>query len=174
MFTLGMVSFKVRTIHRVRTFHGSETPSCTFFQIFTRRVLFLVDMVMKKIIDAKRPPRPKGKKLELSDEFWEITQSPLAYEMGKDLRWRHSSSFWRGLPQISPCPDNSPNSTRTLKTISKTSAVFEYGDDALFGMREDETVVIEVFDRVGFLVRHLVPLYRLRSTFVSGPKLFVG
>ena len=42
--------------------------------------------------------------------------------------------------------------------IQKLRDVFEYGDNTLFGMREDETlVIIEVLNRVRFLVRYLTP-----------------
>lgn len=40
--------------------------------------------------------------------------------------------------------------------------LFEHGNNALFGMGDDETLVaIEVFDRVGSLVRHPAPIPRL-------------
>ena len=43
--------------------------------------------------------------------------------------------------------------------IQKLHNMFEYGDNTLFGMREDKAlVVIEVFDRVGFLVWPSVPV----------------
>ena len=39
-------------------------------------------IVTKKITDGERPPRPpKGKKLGLSDELWEVVQSSLAHEV---------------------------------------------------------------------------------------------
>ena len=45
--------------------------------------------------------------------------------------------------------------------IQKLRNVFEYKDNTLFGMREDEAlVVIEVLDRVGFLVRPSVAVLR--------------
>ena len=112
---------------------------------------------MKKILYGERPPRPpKGKKLGLSDDLWEIIQSSLVHEAEERPP---VSTFLNILKEITP-------DITTLKELTEFDANYEkhvqelrrmfgYGDNTLLGMREEETlVVIEVFDRVSFLACH--------------------
>jgi hypothetical protein len=58
-------------------------------------------MVTRNIIDGERPQRPpKGKKLGLSDELWEIIQFLLARETKKRPPLVETLvEAWRGLPR---------------------------------------------------------------------------
>ena len=159
VFALGMVTFEVSNVHCGRLFHGLETPSCTSLQIFTGEVPFpeyrASAMVMRKIMDGDRPQRPsKGKKYGLSDDLWEIIQSSLAHRAEERP---HVGTFVEFLEKAIPNMDMLKELTKfdanSEDDIRKLCKMFEYGDNALSGMREDEAlVVIEVFDRVGSLV----------------------
>ena len=142
---------------------GSDVYNAVLYplQVFTGQVPFseyrTSAVVMKKLIDGERPQRPpKGKRLGLSDNFWEITQSSLAHEakerppVGVFVEFLEKATPDTAiLKKLTEFDANSEDDIRELHSI------FEYGDNTLFGMRDDETLVaIEVFDRVGSLVRH--------------------
>ena len=137
------------------------------FQIFTGQVPFAEykasAMVMKNIIDGERPQRPpKGKKPGPSDEFWEIIRSSLAHVVEERPPVETFVKFLeKATPNMAALKELTEFDANSEGEIQKLRNLFEYGDNALFGMREDETLVaIEIFDRVGFLVRHLAPLHR--------------
>ena len=159
IFALGMVILEVRNIYHERSFHFFETPSRPFPQVFTGQVPFPKDkslaIVMRKIIDGERPPRPRrGKKLGLSDEFWGIIQSSLVQEVTE----RPSVSVFvdfleRATPDMAVLKELTKFDTNSEEHIKKLRHVFEYGNNTLFGMREEETlIVIEVFDRVNLIL----------------------
>jgi hypothetical protein len=162
-----MVTFEVSDVHRGRSPRGFETPSCTPFQIFTGQVPFPESktsaVVMRKIIDGERPQRPpEGKNLGLSDEFWEIIQSSLAHEMKERPPVGTFVEFLeKATPDMAMIKELTEFDANSEDDIQKLRKMFGYGDNTLFGMREDEAlVVIEVFDRVGSLVRPFVPVPR--------------
>ena len=137
------------------------------FQIFTGQVPFAEykasAMVMKNIIDGERPQRPpKGKKPGPSDEFWEIIRSSLAHVVEERPPVETFVKFLeKATPNMAALKELTEFDGNSEGDIQKLRNLFEYGDNALFGMREDETLVaIEIFDRVGFLVRDLAPLHR--------------
>ena len=145
-------------------FHDFEILSYTFFQIFTGQVPFSEDrapaVVMRKITDGERPPRPpEGKELGLSDEFWEIIQSSLAHETKERPPVETFVEFLeKATPDMAVLKELTEFDASSEDDIQKLRDVFEYGDNTLFGMREDETlVIIEVLNRVRFPVRYLTP-----------------
>ena len=106
---------------------------------------------MKRIIDGERPSRPpKGKELGLSDELWETIRSSLVHEAGQ----RPSASGFidfleKAIPDIAVLKELAEFDANSEEHIQTLRQIFEYGNNTLLGMREDETlVVIEVFDRV--------------------------
>ena len=116
---------------------------------------------MRIIVDGERPQRPpKGKKLGLSDEFWEIIQFSLAHETNKRPPVETFVEFLEKVtPNMAMLEELTKFDANSEDDIQKLRNVFEYEDNTLFGMREDKAlVVIEVFDRVGFLVRPSVPV----------------
>ena len=158
IFAFGMITFEVRNVCHGRSFHGFETVFRTFFQVFTGQMPFLkiksLAIVMKNIIDGERPPRPRrGKRLGLSDEFWELIQSSLAHE----AKERPSASAFvdfleRVTPDIAVLKELAKFDANSEDHTKKLRQMFEYGDNTLFGMREEEALaVIEVFDRVNLL-----------------------
>jgi len=174
IFALAMVTFEVSNMHRGTLCSGSDTP-CTFFQVFTGQVPFAVyktsAMVMKSIIDGERPQRPpKGKELGLSDEFWEIMQSSLAQEVEKRPPVETFVEFLeKATPDIVMLGELAEFDANSEDDIQRLRHMLEYGDNTLLGMREDEVLVlIEVFDRVGFLW----PLHQFSLILVPDPKLF--
>jgi len=117
-------------------------------------------MVTKSIIDGERPQRPpKGKKLGLSDEFWEIIQSSWAQEVEERPPVETFLEFLENAtPDIPALEELVEFDASSEDDIQQLRHMFGYGDNTLLGMREDETLVlIEVFDRVGFLIQHLTP-----------------
>ena len=118
---------------------------------------------MKKIIDGERPLRPtKGKKLGLSDELWEIIQSSLAHRVEERPSVPKFVDFLKkATPDIAMLEELAEFDANSEEHIGKLYRMFEYRDNTLLGMRENETlVVIEVFDRVS--PHHLLaPLKRL-------------
>jgi len=164
VFALAMVTFEVSSVRRGTLCAGSETPSCTFLQVFTGQVPFAEyktsAMVMKSIVDDERPQRPpKGKKLGLSDEFWEIIRSSLAQEVEKRPPVETFVEFLeKTTPDIAVLKGLAEFDANSEVDIQQLRHIFEYGDNALLGMREAETLVlIEVFDRVGFSIQCLPP-----------------
>ena len=120
-------------------------------------------MVVRNTIDGERPQRPpKGKKLGLSDEFWEIIQSSLAHETQKRPPAEMFVEFLeKATPDMAMLKELTEFDANSDDNIQELRKMLEYGDNTLFGMREDEAlVVVEVFDRVGFLVRPSVPVLR--------------
>ena len=106
---------------------------------------------MKKIIDGERPPRPaNGKKLGLSDELWEIIQSSLVHAVEKRPSVSTFIDFLeKATPDISTLEELAEFDENSEDHIGKLHRLFQYRDNTLLGMRENETlVVIEVFDRV--------------------------
>ena len=58
--------------------------------------------------------------------------------------------------------------TNSEEHINKLRHVFEYGNNTLFGMREEETLIaIEVFDRVNLLTLRLLKVYDWFQVFNS-------
>jgi len=169
VFALAMVTFEVSNVHYGTLCSGSETPSCTLLQVFTGQVPFAEyrasAMVTKSIMDGERPPRPsKGKKLGLSDEFWEIIQSSLAHEVEKRPPVETFVEFLeKATPDIAMLRELAEFDANSEDDIQRLGRMFGYGDNTLLGMREDEILVlIEVFDRVGSFIQ--------RSTHFLDPK----
>ena len=115
-------------------------------------------MVIKKILDGERPPRPpKGKKLGLSDKLWEVVQTSLVEKVEE----RPSVSAFVDLleeatPDIAALEGLTEFNADSEEHVQGLRYMLGYGDNTLLGMREEETlVVIEVFDRVDFLARYL-------------------
>ena len=145
-------------------FDGFESPPCTSLQVFTGQVPFVEykasAMVMKMIIDGKRPQKPsKVKKLGLSDEFWEIIQSSLVREVEKRPPVGRFIEFLKkATPEIAVLEGLAEFDANSEGDVQKLRHMFGYGDNALLGMREDETLaLIEVLDRVGLPVQHSAP-----------------
>ena len=165
VFALGMVTFEVRNVRCERLFHKVDTP-LRFSQIFTGQVPFpefkTSAVVMKKIIDGERPQRPpKGKKFGLSDQFWEIIQSSLVHEAKQRPPVGTFVEFLKkATPDIALVEELTEFDANSEDDIQKLRKMFEeYGDNTLSGMREEETlIVIEVFDRVSFLIPPVVAL----------------
>ena len=106
---------------------------------------------MKKIIDGERPLRPaKGKKLGLSDDLWEIIQSSLADRVEERSSVPKFVDFLKkATPDMSTLEELAEFDENSEDHIGKLHRLFQYRDNTLLGMRENETlVVIEVFDRV--------------------------
>ena len=123
---------------------------------------------MKKIIDGERPPRPaKGKKSGLSDEFWEIIQPSLVHGVEKRPPVSTFIDFLeKATPDIAILEEPAEFDANSEEHIGKLHRMFQYGDNTLLGMRENETLaVIEVFDRVNL---HLHPLlFRASQTLLT-------
>ena len=118
-------------------------------------------MVMKRVVDGIRPSRPqKGKKLGLSDELWELILSSLAHEAERrPLVSTFVIFLERANPSIALFEELSQIDAYSEDDIQKLRRMFEYEDNTLLGMRENETlVVIEVFDQVSLLIH---PDFRL-------------
>ena len=133
-------------------------------QVFTGQLPFTeykaAAKVTKSIIDGERPQRPlEGKKLGLSDEFWEIIQSSWAQEVGKRPPVDRFLEFLENAtPDITVLDGLAEFDANSEDHIQQLRHVFGYGDNTLLGMREAETLVlVEVFDRVGLLTRRLAP-----------------
>ena len=114
-------------------------------------------MVTKSITDGERPPKPsKGKKLGLSNAFWELVQSSWACEAEKRPQ---VDAFVKFLEQANPSlamlEELAEFDANFEDDVQKLRRVFAYGDNTLFGMRENETLaVVEVFDRVSSFAHH--------------------
>jgi len=165
VFALGMVTFEVSIVPRGRSFHGVLTPRRTFRQIFTGQVPFpefkTSAVVMKKIVNGERPQRPpKGKKFGLSDEFWEVIKCSSAHKaeerpsVGKFVEFLEKAT-----PDMALLKELTEFDANSKDDIQKLHKMFEHAENALSGMREEETlIVIEVFDRVGFFIRTIAAL----------------
>ena len=168
IFALGMVTFEVRNIDHGRSFHGFEPPPRTFLQVFTGQVPFpeskSLAVVTKKIIYGEQPPKPRGvKKLGLSNEFWKVIQSSLAHEVEKRPSAPIFADFLKkATPNITVLEELTGFDAKSEKHKQKLRHVFDYGNNTLLGMREEETLtLVEIFDRVSLLTRHLfTPLER--------------
>ena len=115
-------------------------------------------VVMKRIIDGKQPPRPRnGKKLGLSDEFWEVIRSSLAHEVEK----RPSAPTFvyfleKATPDIAVLKELTEFDMNSEEHIQKLRHMLELEDNTLMGMREEETLaLVEVFDQVSLLPHRL-------------------
>jgi len=133
--------------------------------VFTGQVPFSENkvsaIVTKRITDGERPTRPpKGKKLGLSDELWEVVQSSLAHKAGE----RPPVSTFVDLledstPDIAVLEELTEFDANSEEHVQELCRMFECADNALLGMREEETlIVIEVFDRVHRIFRRPSPL----------------
>ncbi|KAF9643599.1 kinase-like protein [Thelephora ganbajun] len=123
-------------------------------EVFTGQVPFPENKklkVMMKIMDGEQPPRPQQMtKFGLSDEFWKIIQSSWAYEVYQRPPVGVFVEFLeKATPDIAVLKELTEFDANSTEHIRKFSYMFEYGNNTLLGMREDETLVlIEVFDRV--------------------------
>jgi len=167
IFALGMVTIEVMNIYCGRPFLGSEAFSCTSPQLFTGQVPFPENnaspIVIKRIIEGDRPSRPlKGKKLGLSDELWELVQSswvPEAEE--RTLLSAFVDLLKKATPDITVLKELTEFDVTSEEDIQKLCHIFDYEDNTLLGMREEDTLVlIEVFDRVSL---HSPPLHAYRK-----------
>ena len=129
--------------------------------MFTGRVPFPDDkvsaVVMKKILDGERPPRPKkGKKLGLSDEFWRIVEYSLAQRAEERPSVSAFVDFLEGAtPDITVLEELTKFDAESGEHVQELRHMLGYGDNTLLGMQETETiVVIEVFDQVNLLAHH--------------------
>ena len=132
--------------------------------MFTGQVPFLENegfVVTEKIADGERPSRPpKTTKLGLSDELWAAIQSLWAHDASKRPPLSTLVDLLEGAnPEIALFEGLRKFEADSEEHIKNLQRVFDYGDNALLGMREEESLVlIEVFDRVGFTVPHAAPL----------------
>ena len=139
-FALAMVTFEVRIIYRGGLFHDSETPFCTLLQVFIGQVPFAEyngpAMVMKKIADGERPPRPsEGRKLGLSGEFWELVQSSLAHEADKRPQVDAFVEFLeQANPNIAMLEELTEFDAHSEDDTQRLRHMFGYEDNTLFGM----------------------------------------
>jgi len=116
---------------------------------------------MKKTIDGERPSPPSGgKELGLSDELWELVQSLLAHEVGERPSAPAFVDFLeKATPDIAALEELIEFDANSEEHIQKIHQMFRYGDNTLFGMREEGSlVVIEVFDRVNHAQHSFMPL----------------
>ena len=134
-------------------------------------------MVMKRIVDGVRPSRPqRGKKLGLSDELWELIQSSLVHEAERRPPVSTFVDYLeKATPDIAVLKELIEFDANSKEHVQKLHHMFEYEDNLLLGMREEETlVVIEVFDRASLFAHYLfAPLERLWLRRVSGSQLFI-
>ena len=182
IFALGMVTIEVRNIYRGRSFSGSEAFSCTSPQLFTGQVPFSENsaspIVIKRIIEGDRPSRPsRGRKLGLSDELWELVQSSWVPEAEE----RTSVSAFvdllrKATPNVTVLKALTKFDATSEEDIQKLCHVFDYEDNTLLGMREEDTLVlIEVFDRVSFSTHYLfTPPGHFQPRSVPGPEFLFG
>ena len=120
-------------------------------------------VVTRKIAEGERPPRPpKTAKLGLSDELWGVVQSLWAHEAGdRPPLSTLVDLLERANPEIALLEELKEFDANSEDDVTKLRYMFDYADNALLGMREEESLVlIEVFDRVGFHL-HLSPLLPL-------------
>jgi len=106
---------------------------------------------MKKIVSGQRPLRPSGgKDYGLSDELWEMIRSSLAREAEeRPLVSAFVGFLENATPDIAELKELTEFDANSEEHIQKIRRIFEYGDNTLLGMREEDTlVVIEVLDRV--------------------------
>jgi len=115
-------------------------------------------IVLKRIVDGERPSKPSGgKELGLSDELWELVRSSWVPEVEK----RSSVSAFvdlleKATPNITVLKELTEFDASSEEDIQELYRMFEYGDNTLLGMREEETlVVIEIFDRASLPACHL-------------------
>ena len=112
--------------------------------------------VTRKIANGKRPSRPLGtRKLSIPDELWAAIESLWAHEAGDRPPL---SSFVDVLERANPdisLLEQLMGSDNPRENIQTVRSLFDYGENALLGMRECESLIlIEVFDRVGYTVLH--------------------
>ena len=112
-------------------------------------------IVTKKITDGERPPRPpKGKKLGLSDELWEVVRSSLAQEVEERPLVSTFVDFLEDVtPDIAVVEELTKFDANSEEHVQELRCMFGHTDNTLLGMREEETlIVVEVFDRVDLLL----------------------
>jgi len=126
--------------------------------VFTGQVPFSENrvsaIITKRITDGERPPRPpKGKNHGLSDELWEVVQSSLAHKAEERPLVSTFVDFLEGVtPNIAVLKELTEFDANSEERVQALRRMFEYTDNTLLGMREEETlVVIDVFDRVNLL-----------------------
>ena len=111
---------------------------------------------MKNITEGRRPSRPPGgKKLGLSDELWEIIRSSLAQEAKERPPISTFVNFLeKANPSVALFEALAQFNAYSERDIQRLRRIFEYGNNTLLGMREDETLaVIDVFDQVSLVDR---------------------
>lgn len=98
--------------------------------------------------------------LGLSDELWKVVQSSWAREVEKRPPVETFVELLETAnPSIAVLEGLTKFDAESEDDIQKLCHMFEYGDNALLGMRKEETlVVIEVFDRVSLPTNHLSTL----------------
>jgi len=127
---------------------------------------------MEKIKEGERPSRPpEAAGLGLSDELWAAIQSSLVCEVEKRPP---ASAYVKRLeaanPNIAVLKELTKFDANSEVNIQKLRHMFRHGDNTLLGMREEESlVVIEVFDRVNLVARHLSPVLTSSGTRFSTP-----
>ena len=115
-------------------------------------------IVIKRIVDGERPSKPSGgKELGLSDELWELVRSSWVREVE---RRPPVSAFVdlleKATPDIAALKELVEFDASSKEDVRELYRLFEYGDNTLLGMREEETlVVIEIFDRASLPACHL-------------------
>jgi hypothetical protein len=151
VFAFGMVAIEVIV---TPSFDVLIVYNLRRVQVFTGQVPFPENersyIVIRKVAEGGRPPRPpKSTKLGLSDELWAVVQSSWSHEATD----RPSLSTFVELlervnPDIAVLEELTRFDVHSNEHIDKLRAIFEFADNALLGMRENETL-IEVFDKVG-------------------------
>lgn len=100
---------------------------------------------------GKQLQRPLiGEEFGLSDELWELVQSSLAHEMKERPSVLAFVEFLEeATPNTAVLKKLAKFDVNSEDNIQKLRHIFEYKDNTLFGMREEETLaLIEVFDGV--------------------------
>ena len=113
-------------------------------------------VVALKIVGGERPPRPpKTTKFGLSDELWAVVQSLWAHEASdRPPLYTLVDLLEKANPEITLLKELMEFNGNSEEDITKLRNMFDCGDNALFGMREDESLfLIEIFDRASFIVQ---------------------
>lgn len=162
VFALGMVVIEVAIPFIL--YHVLSVLTC-HIQVLTGEVPFPKNksfVVARKIVDGERPPRPtKNTRLGFSDELWKATQ--LSWTREADRRPSVTTFvdlLERANPNIALLRELTNFDPNSEEHLSKLQTMFDYGENALLGMRENESaILIEAFDQVGLSAPRL-PLPR--------------
>ena len=152
VFALGMVVIEVAIPFIL--YHVLSVLTC-HIQVLTGEVPFPKNksfVVARKIVDGERPPRPtKNTRLGFSDELWKATQ--LSWTREADRRPSVTTFvdlLERANPNIALLRELTNFDPNSEEHLSKLQTMFDYGENALLGMRENESaILIEAFDQVG-------------------------